>query len=788
MIKILPAYSQLDQPIGEIGTSAHQRQTWDAMASPDVDAIINIAATGDGKSWAAYKPHVAREREGAILALYPTNALAGDQLRQLKENEPSFLVRRLSGQDLDRWVAANGEPIDPEIEVNVEVDREQLSRGIAEGWGKISAFRHRATNYDALIEAESLSNYAAIHNAANEALDLLLPEWVDRQEGALPRKASDPRTKGRIVRSAAANCDALLTTPDMWFHMHVSGSYISGKDKKINPDSLWSVFDENFSTILFDEFHVYEAPQITGILNTIALMRAAGMRHKLVFLSATPSKILLKGLEGLGLKTQVIQGQYATEPMPGYRPIAQPINLHLEEVDRVESWLESGGIEDIFGVFDREPESRCAILMNSIAGVHRVSSLLEKKIKQGQKSLSVATMTRLTRGGINADIVVGTSTIDVGVDFRINLLIFEAPDAASFIQRFGRLGRHSGFESYTAIACLGKFAKEQFVEHLKEGTVISREHLSAIARKSLPTFNNFANYFADWGLLQGMAIAVRHSECEAVQVEYKRLINKLWVQNETAKTRVSKAAQINKQVLAQTKSWGLNSNTIAREYTSFRGSSPWQCLVIDTRDGEAVEAKSYDLPGLLWNFDIDSRGVGKPAEIYDRAADFWSRSKRKSKISKRRPAWLRYSLIGCQINDVLPFRRDWKLVIQSRPPLYQLGACAFRLWCPELSASLKLSAALQSLPVAAFFVPLSVSEARTHFRLPNTFSLYPVSDSPYGESGISVAIGLDALKLYSCAGHNVYDPVEFYKKPTIDTGDLDDDADFLARYLAGADC
>jgi CRISPR-associated endonuclease/helicase Cas3 len=34
--------------------------------------------------------------------------------------------------------------------------------------------------------------------------------------------------------------------------------------------------------------------------------------------------------------------------------------------------------------------------------------------------------------------------IDVGVDFRINFLIFESGDSGSFIQRLGRLDRHDG--------------------------------------------------------------------------------------------------------------------------------------------------------------------------------------------------------------------------------------------------------------------------------------------------------------------------------------------------------
>ena len=71
-----------------------------------------------------------------------------------------------------------------------------------------------------------------------------------------------------------------------------------------------------------------------------------------------------------------------------------------------------------------------------------------------------------------ADLVFGTSTIDVGVDFKINLLIFESSDAGNFIQRLGRLGRHDGYEKdgqqikfkkYTAYALVPNFLCRTFI-------------------------------------------------------------------------------------------------------------------------------------------------------------------------------------------------------------------------------------------------------------------------------------------------------------------------------------
>jgi CRISPR-associated endonuclease/helicase Cas3 len=64
-------------------------------------------------------------------------------------------------------------------------------------------------------------------------------------------------------------------------------------------------------------------------------------------------------------------------------------------------------------------------------------------------------------------LVIGTSAVDVGVDFKINLLIFESSDAATIIQRLGRLGRHPGFSIYYAFILISG-RTPWFMARLKE--------------------------------------------------------------------------------------------------------------------------------------------------------------------------------------------------------------------------------------------------------------------------------------------------------------------------------
>ena len=51
-------------------------------------------------------------------------------------------------------------------------------------------------------------------------------------------------------------------------------------------------------------------------------------------------------------------------------------------------------------------------------------------------------------------IVVGTSAIEVGIDFDTSSLIFEADDSTSFLQRIGRGARHNSCDTIAFIPAL----------------------------------------------------------------------------------------------------------------------------------------------------------------------------------------------------------------------------------------------------------------------------------------------------------------------------------------------
>jgi CRISPR/Cas system-associated endonuclease/helicase Cas3 len=83
------------------------------------------------------------------------------------------------------------------------------------------------------------------------------------------------------------------------------------------------------------------------------------------------------------------------------------------------------------------------VIVNSVVNAIRLEDRL---IESGFARNSLAIIRGLSHRAIRDKrgklLALGTSAIEVGVDFHCDILLFEAAEAASFLQRFGRVGRH----------------------------------------------------------------------------------------------------------------------------------------------------------------------------------------------------------------------------------------------------------------------------------------------------------------------------------------------------------
>jgi len=409
----------------------------------------------------------------------------------------------------------------------------------------------------------------------------------------------DIKVRLEAVRTLLMKHPIVLTNPDL-IHLMMSHQYGWDHLLKELPVTIGAYFDY----FLFDEFHVFGVPQIIAVMNMLGYLTAAyrdkpGDRKKFVFLSATPSKLMDDLLERGGLRSRRIQGHYRSSEQEGYRCILQPCELELHEIgqDRsTEMWIEEH-LEDIRAFFQTHEGSKAAILVYSVATARRIYARLSEYFKP--LGITVGENTGLThkddrRASFNKHILVGTSTVDIGVDFRINYLIFEAYTAGSFLQRFGRLGRHEGFPAYQAYALLPRFVLERFEQHYSQETLVEREPFNAIVREVFPVEAEFKSYKQQWGVVQAAQVLV------AMQNQQKKDANEAFTaavtrQYELLYGTIEKPAM--PRAIKKYRAVEAKQPQVIKELNSFRGLSPLSCGVWDS-DGHL---KTYELFFLLAN-------------------------------------------------------------------------------------------------------------------------------------------------------------------------------------------
>src|SRR5690606_4732574 len=100
---------------------------------------------------------------------------------------------------------------------------------------------------------------------------------------------------------------------------------------------------------------------------------------------------------------------------------------------------------------------------------------------------------------------VGTSTIEVGVDFKDafekDCLVFEARTASSFLQRLGRIGRHEKGRPIPnlAIALVPGYVYEYLAAKLPPGAELGREPLRDLIEEAYRRPEEFEGYLGRYG-------------------------------------------------------------------------------------------------------------------------------------------------------------------------------------------------------------------------------------------------------------------------------------------------
>jgi CRISPR-associated endonuclease/helicase Cas3 len=539
-----------------------------------------------------------------------------------------------------------------EAEVPSEVDA-RLPKGL-----RLS--RHQAETYRALTEgnAEVIFNTAMTGDGKSLAgqLPVLIGGWqspllamyptnelVRDQEGQLAGSKARWRAnlqtvflesavldrmtdtdaypqRGDALMSVLRNHDVVLTNPDI-FHYVMQQFYVRPKDA---PDKVIGPLMQKFGQLTFDEFHVFETPQVISVLNALLFIQeVAGETrpHRYLFLSATPGELMLEYLHRSGLKVEEICGEYShSEIAPGpalWRQILRGTTVNFDAA-RVEEWVDLH-LDDVLLPFllERRPGAKGAIIVNSIAAAYRLLDRLKPVFEA--HGLTVEPNTGLTsrpRRAVSyeADVLIGTSTVDVGVDFQINFLLFESRDAGSFLQRLGRLGRHEGyerngqfypFEEFVAYALVPPWVQEALFSGrdgsdplLREEETVDRDQLNEAIWKAYPAPAAFESYAHLWGKYQSVRM---------LKGLYSPTIREQFVgTRERLQRRIEETFTILlRPAVGEYKELYTNQRALLDEVTSFRGGSYFTCGLVDETEEGAAQFRIGDVLQLAANAHLE---------------------------------------------------------------------------------------------------------------------------------------------------------------------------------------
>lgn len=281
------------------------------------------------------------------------------------------------------------------------------------------------------------------------------------------------RNPATVFTDVGANQPILLVTNPDIFYYATFFAY-----NKLDRANIASSFYTKFATVIFDEFHLYDAKQLVGLLFYLAYSHIFGFfQHgrRVILLTATPEKaceLALESLRAKGVRISRIDGENCNSNL---LPSQTSVNLELRSPpEQKEDWLAELA-EEVVKRFQQRPDCNGAVIMDSKVHIDDLARLLYAKGLGGNFGRITGSTPQLERQlAAQRPIILATSTVDVGFNFeknpaptRQNLdwLIFSARDRFSFWQRLGRVGRVLG-KSETdidsvAIAYLPSLAWEQ---------------------------------------------------------------------------------------------------------------------------------------------------------------------------------------------------------------------------------------------------------------------------------------------------------------------------------------
>lgn len=276
-------------------------------------------------------------------------------------------------------------------------------------------------------------------------------EWSNDRVGARPGEKlyNLLRNPATIFPEVGANRPILLVmNPDIFYY----GTFFCyAKNDRVN---LATSFYTQFSTIIFDEFHLYDAKQLVSLLFYLSYLHIFGFfqaGRRVILLTATPEpacESALAVLASQGVRIKQINGEAGAAQIPSQTAVRLEIRVQPER----DPFLTEIA-EEVARYLVESPDDYGAIILDSKDHINRLADLLEKKGFKRFGRIHGSTPKKDRVEAAQKQVILATSTVDVGFNFernstpqRQNLdwLICSARDRSAFWQRIGRVGRVLG--------------------------------------------------------------------------------------------------------------------------------------------------------------------------------------------------------------------------------------------------------------------------------------------------------------------------------------------------------
>lgn len=306
----------------------------------------------------------------------------------------------------------------------------------------------------ALLRSMGKTVYTPSANAINEKpfgenqdYAVIIATGSRLEEMAGVKTKSKGTTLAELLSVRAKNI-LLITNPDT-LHLLFRGKYYRAAE--IFQDLL------KFKILVIDEFHLYYGTTLANLIFILGALR----EHidQLIVATATPSDILLYLKEIFKEVKDIV----AEESSKGYTA-RQRMQLEVLPLPQNHILTDEKDVEivaELIGQLYRR--NRCSgapiktlAIVNSIAFCIKLTKRLREEFGQNTVSAIHSLIPAKDRESFRrCEIVIGTSALEVGIDFDVGSILVEANNAPAFMQRLGRAARRREAEGIAMIPAEG---------------------------------------------------------------------------------------------------------------------------------------------------------------------------------------------------------------------------------------------------------------------------------------------------------------------------------------------